>query len=76
MALPPHSFGPRGHSVEVARRADGRWIALVDGRLLESAAFGSADAARAAGAEEVLRLEATAQALLGRVRRGLGRKMR
>lgn len=76
MALPPHSFGRRDHSVEVDRRADGRWIALVDGRLLESAAFGSAHDARAAGAEEVLRLEATANALLGRVQRGLRRKMR
>ena len=76
MSLPPRSFGDRGgHTVALERRADGRWLALVDGRPLGSA-FDSEPAARAAVAREVLRLDATAHALLTRVRRSLTRKQR
>lgn len=76
MGLPPHSFGDRrGHVVALVRRPDGDWSGRVDGRLL-AGAFRSEDAARAAAGREALRLDASAQALLARVRRGLRRKQR
>lgn len=74
MSLPPRSFGDRrGHSVVVGPCDGGGWTAVVDGG--RASASGSERAARVAAAEEVLRLEATAHALLRRIRRGLRRKL-
>jgi hypothetical protein len=59
--------------VVVVRRGTA-WAAFVGGRLLGDG-FVTEREARRAAAERTLRLEATAQALLRRVRRGLLRKM-
>lgn len=75
MSLPPRGFGGRGeHAVLVEGRA-GAFTALIDGRPL-AGAFASERAARLAVAAQVLRLDATELALLGRIRRGLLRKLR
>jgi hypothetical protein len=76
MALPPRWLGDRGeHAVIVARRGGDAWAAFVDGRLL-GVGFGTEGEARLAAAEQVLRYDGLAHALLRRVRRGLWRKLR
>jgi hypothetical protein len=75
MSMPPRGFGGRGeHAVVVERRA-GAFTARVDGRPL-AGTFATERAARLAVAAQVLRLDATGLALLGRIRRGLVRKLR
>jgi hypothetical protein len=75
MSLPPRGFGGRGeHAVALDRRGGSAWAARVDGRLLGDD-FESERAARRAAVAEKLRLDATAQALLRRIRRGLLRKL-
>jgi hypothetical protein len=72
MAMPPRSLGDRGHLVRVDPLENGGWAVTVKGGVV--ATFSSEPEARATAAQETLRLDAVAGALLRRVRRGLRRK--
>jgi len=73
MAMPPHSFGTRIHTVRLERVDEQQWRVTIDEHPL-SPTFLSEREARNAVAAEVVRLDAVALALLRRTRSGLMRK--
>lgn len=73
MALPPHTFGTRVHTVRFERVDERRWRVAVDQRPLP-ATLASEGEAQAAAAAEVVRLDAVALAMLRRTRSRLRRK--
>ena len=72
MGMPPRSLGDRGHLVRVDRLENGGWAVTVNGGAV--ATFSSEPEARGTAAQETLRLDAEAGALLRHLRRGLRRK--
>ena len=72
MAMPPHSFGTRIHTVRLERVDEQQWRVTIDEHPL-SRTFLSEREARNAVAAEVVRLDAVALALLRRTRSGLFR---